>query len=121
MENLTALLENLAKKLGTTTEYLWGILIKQASISATTNLIYFVLLILSGVTLYKIYKRLMKKDEDGNDIYCDLEERAIIPMIIAVIIWSIIFIIYFFELEDVINGFLNPEYWALSEVSRLFK
>jgi tetrahydromethanopterin S-methyltransferase subunit D len=120
MENLTALLENLAEKLGTTTEYLWSVLIKQASISAATSLIYFVLLILGGVVLYKIHKRLMKKDEDGDNVY-DLKEMAIIPMIIAVIIWAIIFIICFFELGNVINGFLNPEYWALSEVSRLFK
>ena len=121
MENLTALLEKLAEKLGTTTEYLWGVLIRQAPISAITDLIYFMLVILGGIALYKIHKRLMKEDESGDSVYYNLEEGAIVPMAIAVIIWAVIFIICFFSLGNMINGFFNPEYWALDEVLGLCK
>ena len=34
MEQLTQLLAQLAERLGTTTEYLWGVLIKQAYINS---------------------------------------------------------------------------------------
>lgn len=39
-EQTVKLVEQLAQKLGTTTEYLWNVLIKQAPISAAIDMIY---------------------------------------------------------------------------------
>ncbi len=115
-EQTVQLIEKLASKLGTTSEYLWGVLIKQAPISATINLVYFVFVILAGVGLYKLHKRFCKEVEGGDSIYSEGEEAVVVPMVIGVIIWIIIALITFFSLGDVFNGFANPEYWALKEV-----
>lgn len=116
-EQTVQLIEKLATKLGTTSEYLWSVLIKQAPISATINLVYFVFIILAGVVLYKLHKRFCKEDDMGDSIYSmGKEEVVVAPMIIGAIIWLILALVSFFSLGDVFNGFANPEYWALKEV-----
>ena len=119
MEELTGLLEKLAEKLGTTTEYLWGVMINQAPISATTTLFQTLLVILFGLGLWKAHKWLMKKEEEGNYAetrYDKYEGGAIIPMVIGVIIFVILSIICFCCIGDIVNGYFNPEYWALNKV-----
>jgi len=111
MEELTPILEKLAEKLGTTTQYLWGVLIKQAPVAAVTELIYLILVVLGGIILYKIHKRLSYEEE----------ESLIAPMAIATIIWGILFIVCFFSIGTIVTGFFNPEYWALDEIMSLIK
>lgn len=118
-ENTTKLLEQLAQKLGTTTEYLWRVLLKQAPISATTTLIQIFLILLFAWGLWKIHKRLMKKKDDGKyseNLYEEWEIGAMVPMILGALIFSIMLVISLFSISDVINGYFNPEYWALKEV-----
>ena len=121
MEELTPLLEKLAVKLGTTTEYLWGVLLKQAPITAVTELVYLILVVLGGIALYKIHKRLSKEGDGNNSIYYDCEGLAIAPMVIATVIWAILFVNCFHSIGTIVTGFLNPEYWALDEIVSLIK
>ena len=119
-DNTQKFLEQLSAKLGTTTEYLWGVLLKQAHVSATINLIQMTLVILFGVILYKVHRRLMKKDND-NDKYSETgydkyEEAAIIPMILAALTFVVLLLISFACIDDIINGYFNPEYWALDKL-----
>jgi len=111
MEELTGVLEQLAVKLGTTTEYLWSVLISQAKISAITDLIYIVLNIIIGIMLYKLHINLSKRD-----LYDEYEEPLIAVMVIGALVWCVIFLINFFSIGGIINGFFNPEYWALQKV-----
>lgn len=114
-----ALLEKLAAKLGTTAEYLWSVLIKQAAISATTTLVYLMFIILFGVLLYKAHRRLSKPSTNNSrreySIYEDLE-WPISVMVVAALLWAIFAIAVFFSIPDIINGYFNPEYWALKEI-----
>lgn len=121
MKELTGLLEQLAEKLGTTTEYLWGVLITQAKVSAIIDLMYIVLVSIIGVIIWKVHKHLMKKDADGDTKYYDLEELAIVPMVIVSIIWGVLFVVCFFSLGNIISGFVNPDYWALEQVLDIVK
>jgi hypothetical protein len=114
-EQTAKLVEQLAKKLGTTADYLWSVLLKQAPISALTDLIYFVLISISGYFLLKVHKTFSKEDEHGDSKYYDNDALAPI-MITLTFIWAILFIVSFFSIGNVINGFLNPEYWALDEI-----
>lgn len=117
MEELTNVLSQLAEKLGTTTEYLWSVLIKQAPISALTTLFQMVLFVVVGIILFKIHKWLCQTPEGNyNSRYDDYEELAVIPMLLAGIGYIIVMIILFFCISDVVNGFFNPEYWALKEI-----
>ena len=56
MENTALkLLETLATKLGTTTEYVWSVLVKQAPISAITNASYLIIGIIVPILLWKLH------------------------------------------------------------------
>ena len=57
MNDQTAkLIEQLAQKLGTTTEYLWSVLIKQAPIDALSRLAFFIVSIIGGIIIYKAHR-----------------------------------------------------------------
>lgn len=110
------LLEKLATKLGTTSEYLWKVLIKQAPISATTTLFQTLLVVAFGVVLYKLHKRFSEpKDKYENSLYEDSSNLQLV-MGVLTFIFVILAITSFFFIEDVINGYFNPEYWALDRI-----
>jgi hypothetical protein len=117
MESVTVLLRELAEKLGTTTEYLWGVLVKQAPISSISNLFMVGLTILFSFGLWKLHKWLMGNYADTKySRYDEYEEAAIIPMVFLFIIIGVFIIAGFFTIPSIITGFLNPEYWALKEI-----
>jgi hypothetical protein len=116
-EQTTKLIEQLAQKLGTTAEYLWTALLKQAPISAMIDLVYLVIVTIMGIGLYKLHKYCTKETgEYKESIYEDKGELVIPAMVILAIVWVIFFIVCFFSIGNIINGFFNPEYWALKEV-----
>jgi hypothetical protein len=122
-DNTAKLLEQLAAKFGTTTEYLWGVLLRQAPINSTINLIQITLVMLFGCFLYKTHKRLMKKhgDSDYAETYYEkYEAGAVMPMVIGAIVFAIFFLASFFCISNVINGYFNPEYWALDKILSSF-
>lgn len=110
------LLERLAQKLGTTVEYLWSVLIKQAPISSTVTLFQFALIITFGIVLYRLHIKFSKETYNKNSIYYEYQEAAAIPMIVGFLIFLLLAVCGFFCIEDMINGFINPEYWALSKI-----
>jgi len=113
-ENTTKLIEQLAQKLGTTSAYLWSVLIKQAPIDATITLIQVIIIIITGSVLYKAHKRFC--NDDNKISYYNQEEILVFPMFVVAIIWGVFVIASFFCIGDIINGYLNPEYWALHHV-----
>lgn len=115
MNDQTAkLLEQLASKMGTTSEYLWSILLRQAPIESTITLIQVILIMGVGVVLFKCHKHFMN---DKNDMsYYEKEETLGIPMILAAVIWFIFFLAAIVCLDEIINGYFNPEFWALDYI-----
>lgn len=120
MENETnKLIEQLAIKLGTTTEYLFGILVKQAYYDSLISLFQFLLLGIFIFIFYKIHKKLsLVKEYNGYERtgYCYYGESATLSMFSIGAILVILTVICFFYLPSVINGFINPEYWALEKI-----
>jgi len=108
---IASLLSKLAEKLGTTTEYLWGVLLKQAPISAMVELFQILLTIVAVFVLYRIHK----KNVVIEDCYVDNPAKAVVMVVMAVAL-GIVVIIEFCCLENVVNGFFNPEYWALHRI-----
>lgn len=129
MNDTTAkILEQLAAKLGTTSEYLWGILLKQAPISATLSMLSFALVLVFGVVLLYAHKKLSKEivSESGGyksyeTLYGKFEEAAVIPMVLFAAVWVIVLFNCIFNIGDIINGYFNPEYWALKEIVHSLK
>lgn len=117
MEQLTTLLTALAEKLGTTVEYLWSVLLKQAYVEGILNIIYCVITIILFIVFYKYAKYFSSKWKEWTD-NCEAEE--IFPIIILVILSVGTLILLgasIFEfLPTAITAFNNPEYWALKEI-----
>lgn len=130
-ETLTALRE-LAAKLDTTSEYLWGVLIQQAPLSAATDMALFWLLPFlfwyAGYRLLKLrwaeeeefdrkkaeaeakdeYRRYYPSSYDGGG----LDMLIISTVCIAVALHFIGLLVS----ASIVAGFFNPEYWALKEI-----
>lgn len=119
-EQTNQLIEKLAQKLGTTTEYLWGVLIQQAKIDAITTLFQFGLIALFGYILYRLNKKFRVECENGYDTYYLSDSTGWI-MGICFGVWCLLTFIAFFCIPDVINGLINPEYWALDKVLTTIK
>lgn len=125
-EQTTKLLETLANKMGTTVEYLWSVLIKQAPIEASILLLQFSIWGILGFLLYKTHIKFSQQREKEDEhytrsIYNKYGDTAGIPMLLGLTLWVVIAIMCFFSIEDVINGFFNPEYWALQKVLSIGK
>lgn len=118
MDNNTAkLVEQLAQKLGTTTEYLWAVLLKQAPINATVNLVQIGLIVLFGWMLYRWHIKLGLNDDE----YADGSGLNSLWMTIGLVVFIILSFCSFFSIENVINGYFDPEYWALKKVLSILK
>lgn len=114
-ENTTQLLEKLADKLGTTSEYLWGVLLSQAPVDAIITTIQIALIAVATMAYSKLLSRHIKSADDyssGDDVYF---AKSIIFGITGVLLIFFVFAA-FFAIDNVINGFFNPEYWALNQI-----
>lgn len=118
---LTTVLEQLANTLGTTTEYLWGVLIHQAYINGIINLIYYITIICAGIGIFKLHIWLTHihkdaRENSGYTNYDEYDELAPIIMIILAATWTILAITCIITIGDTINSFIDPEYWALNNL-----
>jgi hypothetical protein len=114
MNDQTAkLIEQLATKLGTTSEYLWGILLMQAPVNATVILVQLVLLTIAGIGLFKAHRHL---SDDDNKVSYDRQFGVEIGMGIITLVYIILLIIGFCHISQMINGFFNPEFWAVDYI-----
>jgi hypothetical protein len=107
-DQTAALLQNLANKLGTTSEYLWGVLIRQAPISGTADLIQFSIF---GIAAYFFYKWVTSENRDFSDGGDSWPGAIFIGLPLVLIL-----IVIFFCFPNTLYAFFNPEYWALDHV-----
>jgi len=122
-EQTTKLITDLASKLGTTTEYLWGVLIKQALYSAITDLAFLIFSVIYGFVLYKVYKWLCEPVDEGGRYtrFDEHEDNVVMPFAIASIIFIVFLIVNIINFPNIIAGLFNPEYWALHEILKQLK
>lgn len=109
------LLKSLSEKLGTTTEYLWKILLEQAKIDAITTSMQIFLVCIFSIVIFKIHNRLLKEDKNGYSSYDNNDAYGPI-LIICAAIAGILLLFSFLCIGDIVNGFLHPEYWALKTI-----
>ena len=103
-------LEVLAAKLGTTSEYVWGILLTQAKVYAITQS---VLLLTFGVLLLWLFFAVKKNTKEWGMFDSDTAWAVVLVLSISFVVWSI------FAMESILIAILNPEYWALSQILKL--
>ena len=105
------LLEQMASRLGTTVEHLWGVLIKQAPLAAMEHLIWVGILLISFIILV-ILSLVLKKLEFGAEIRIWIGLGAFVCIVAT-------FIQGFLSLHDYLTATYNPEYWAFEQMTKL--
>lgn len=119
-DNATRLLERLAQKLGTTSEYLWGVILKQAPIAAFNGIIFIMMTIALGIILWKIHKKLamVQKRENGR-MEGGYEHHGAVAggsMVLSCIVFLILLVVSFFLISRITTAIFNPEFWAFAKV-----
>ena len=112
----------LAQKLGTTAEYLWGVLIKQAAVTGVTNIIemsvWLAIAIAWGVLTYRKTRKVLP--EGAGPYSCASaeweEEAAFFAWLGAFLLAVTAAIVACVGVSDSVAAFLNPEYWALKQI-----
>lgn len=116
MKDLTELLDKLASKLGTTAEYLWAVLLKQAPIAASVTLFQLIVICIVGFYLYKAHKRFSKPDSYDNCNQYENHDYLGPTMVCLFLVWGFLAVIAFLCIDEIFYGYFNPEYWALQEI-----
>ena len=117
LQALTAL----AEKLGTTAEYLWGVLLKQAPIAGITDL---AVMVAWGIAIAMWARFVQRKTNTPaateSDLYPSAEWSDQFGVGLA---WASVFVtglivvlIAGASLSTVIAAIFNPEYWALKQI-----
>lgn len=118
-KTLQALTE-LANRLGTTTEYLWGVLLKQAPISGIIDLIVMTALIVVSVLLVKfVMRKTTQPKEMEEDRYPSAEWKEEAAGLAWILVSTFLLFTAFFVLfnfSTMITAIVHPEYWALHQI-----
>ena len=101
------LVRELAEKLGTTVEHLWGVLVQQAPIAAATNTL---LLGIAGILTALVVRTAVRLWKDGE------EEAAITATFVSGLMALASFVALCCFAPAIAAGFFNPEYWALKQI-----
>jgi len=113
-EQATKLIEQLAQKLGTTVEYLWTVLIKQAHVEIYI-FITTLILTLIGAVVTSVLLRYTQKYWNDETAPTSAWMAFVFGIIIG--IGTVVGLIATIaNISDVITAINNPEYWALKEV-----
>lgn len=121
-EKLNNVLAELATKMGTTVQYLWGILIKQAYVTIWVDIAQIVGVVLYWLLLYKLHKWFAKEPEHGLSIYEEHEALPYLFMIVLGIIGAVFTIaVLMVNITEILTASINPEYWALDQVLKAIK
>lgn len=105
-EQTNQLIRELAEKLGTTSEYLWQALIRQAPIEAWTHLLICGFLIMLAVSALRWIRN--ETEEIG--------EWQVGVVIAFSVIGFIAVLFLIMESRMIVAGLFNPEYWALKQI-----
>lgn len=101
-EQAQQLISDLALQLGTTAEYLWGVMVGQAHLHAITVIIICTVLSLACLTAYIATLR-QASDKEAKRF------MGWATFILIVLIWVC-------TLGDIVSALYNPEYWALQQI-----
>lgn len=114
-EQTIQLLEKLAAKLGTTAEYLWGVLIKQAPIAAYEQMLTMIIAVIIAALFLRVsFKHGKVADWTNGDSHV---ARCIVYGV-AALAGATVFTCTLCS-NTIITCLVNPEYWALQQVLSL--
>ncbi len=112
-QTVITFLKEMAAQLGTTTTYLWSVLIKQASVIAYMNLFAAGIILLISTIAMLSRKKVFATMDDNMTVTDGITVAKFFYVAILLIILPILsFILTTFAIQSL----LNPEYWAFKEI-----
>ena len=105
-ETLEAL-SKLANKLGTTSEYLWSVLLKQAPIYAATTALSLTLWVLATAVAAYFY---LKNYKDASEEFNVIAGMSLGTVTLLTLVFASA------DIPSIISALANPEYWALKQI-----
>ena len=119
-DKVVQMLTALAQKLGTTVEFLWAVILRQAPITAATEIATFLLAVVAVGLWHRHVRRKMAKDPGTGSSEWDCDDDASPPIIWATVLlpWAMLIGAGCQLAPMWVAAFLNPEYVALHEVLR---
>lgn len=116
-DKTTALIERLAEKLGTTAVQLWDVLLHQALISGTIDLVISIIMVLIAIGVVRFVKGKTTKPKEGPFKQAEWRgEGAALAWFGTVIYLILTGGVLLGLMRRVVVAFLNPDYWALSHI-----
>jgi hypothetical protein len=112
----TELIDKLASKLGTTAEHLWGVLVQQAPISASTNLALLIVMIIIVIVCVRQFRTHLPKSSGPGEPDNMHDVFVVMSIIVGSIVLIALCVVTIQSATMIAAGFFNPEYWALKEV-----
>jgi hypothetical protein len=120
-EKTTQLITAMAEKLGTTAEYLWAVLIKQAAIAGITDLLVMAAWII-GAAWWGNFVRKQTTCPEATDTNrypsaaWDDEGGVLLAWVSVFVVCLAGALVIGGRLTLVLAAFFNPEYWALKQI-----
>lgn len=111
-EEIMVVLRELAEKFGTTTEFLWTVMIKQSYVTGITYICTFALSLVCIIIWNRIAWHPKFWGTDNEDLYIVVNFGKFFGTLAAVM-WVFIFLC---SMVDVVTSLVNPEYWVLKQV-----
>jgi uncharacterized membrane protein YhaH (DUF805 family) len=111
-EEIMEILRALAEKFGTTTEFLWTVMIKQSYVTGITHTLTFALSLVCIIFWNLIVWHKNFQDTDNADLYIVINFGKLFG-VFASVMWVFIFLA---TLVEVVTSLINPEYWVLKQV-----
>jgi len=122
-KNTEKLLRDLAERLGTTTEKLYGVLVKQAKVEVVNSIISIIMHVGAIILCYQLIG--IYHLSEGKIVTTGYSAETIYPMshYLCVIFWILnggVWLICFFGILDnirsIVNNLINPEYGAVEQI-----
>lgn len=121
-QNQSEVLQQLAERLGTSVEYLWSVLVKQAYIAAATNAVW---LIVVGLLVVATYRAALRYSVEGKALrdergpFSNHEIPTLVSILLAVLCVAL-GLLFTNIVVVTITALANPEYWALQQILSAF-
>ena len=112
-KELQEVLKVLADQFGTTVSHVWEILVKQQMVDSITTIAMIVAMAIICILSIIVLVRAKKYSDEKNDYDSG---SVIISGAIAIITGALLVLIVPFCLDNIVTGFVNPEYGALMDI-----
>jgi hypothetical protein len=120
MDELTQLLQQLAGQLGTTVEFLWVVMVRQARVEAIEAVIALFVICVLWYLMYKFAMwtiPVIKRDWNSFDNFDFSRAMGLFAIVILFsIVLCILTIAEFINISNLPTMLFNPEYWALKQI-----